>query len=235
MFSAISTIGATIKQTVPSQVLLYYPCLPGDISGTQIADYSSGTKTFGATSAVVNGSIVTTGLPPNKTGALFLNVGSCTLNSFILGNNGFTVCYWVKPNASSGDYNTIFEARSTTTNSTFVMVCRTNGQFFFGTGNSTNAFVFKPLATFTAGAAGNWSHIAITVTISGLCTVYVNNGTPIVFSIDAVPNLGTYNSNYFGKGNINGNTANIIHLSDFRVINRVLTSTEVSSIYNNIA
>jgi hypothetical protein len=77
-----------------------------------------------------------------------------------------------------------------------------------------------------------WNHITWIIQASGVYNYFINGN--LVYTISSVlyPTLITRTSNYFGKSNMNLQSFNG-SIDDFRFYNRILSSSEIYSLYSN--
>jgi len=91
--------------------------------------------------------------------------------------------------------------------------------------------------TSTSYSDNNWYFLVWNLTYSsaGKCTwdVYINGNNNIYTSSNRnYPSAITRSSNYIGKSNWSGDTYFTGSIDDFRMYNRVLTTSEITSLYN---
>ena len=141
--------------------------------------------------------------------------------SIITGNNSFSVSMWLNPTAVNGSP---FMMGSATTSQAFLTFITSSNQLNLGRwgdslGSTSNGSV--PLNT--------WTHIAISSN-AGSVTVYVNGVSDLTFSTTYnISSSGTF-FGYASTGNqyYNGSIDNV------RIFNKALSSSEVTTLYNEI-
>jgi len=201
----IETLSGVTASTSPSPapvstdptLVYYYPTKTGDVNGTQLADYKTGTKTFNATlSASGMFSSVNPG-SPNSGSILFSNnnfitLPSLTIQPFASTSGGISFSMWFKcTTAPSSLGYTLFEFaqsvdRASSTSETF--------QFSIGLTTLSNQI----LVSYANGPSGggqdvqynyatsptpftDWTHLVLTMTNGTRptgYTIYINGTVP---------------------------------------------------------
>jgi hypothetical protein len=243
-FSILSSVNSIIKYNVTtlapgditSNLLLYYKCKSGDISGTSLTDYSGNSYT-----ATLNGGGITisSNTCPKASYAITLSTSSnqyITFPTITCSSGYFSLASWVNikstttsyarllnfyPGAGGANYLQLICIGSPTSNTLFVAGLENN--------YSSNGY-FYPL-----GSSGNlsvgWHHLVIVV----------KSGQPLAFYIDNVKYTSSYNagtlsnSNQIANGMIGRDTANNVSNFDFceyRIYNRALNVNDVNTLYN---
>jgi len=248
-------------------LVYYYPTNSGDVNGTQLGNYASGTKTY---DAVLSTSGLFSSVNPGGsnsgsillTGTNYVSLPALTIQPYSSTSDGISISLWFKCTSapSSSGYG-LFEfaqsvslAASTsltysftmglTTSANQVLVAYANGPSGGGANVQYN-YATSPTA-FT-----NWTHLVLTMTNGTRptgYTIYFNGIVPAgglgasfsagTQTTPTYPNSGSYpyvmlgNSNYTGWNGLsffNGNIANV------RFYNRLLSASDVQSLYNNLA
>ena len=190
-----------------------------------------------------NTAIVTTSNKKNGSQSGYFNGTGyyVTLPSTLtIGTNGFTIACWINITAFPSNNTTILQLGDGNGNGS-------NGQFqngnlgFYLYSNSNiqfYAFAYSVSGVYTSNfTPGAWYHIAYTYNSSFQSVMYVNG-----IAVQTITNNGTYPFTsypiqyfYLGNGTYNGGFGNPSYngyLDDFRLYNRVLSASEVASLYN---
>ena len=142
--------------------------------------------------------------------------GANKLNSLA---NNFTVMAWVKPAALSGTQRVLSDNYGAGSSWSFGL----NGNYVY----FTKFNIADISSSSTLSAAGQWVHIAVTVSSSGGCTFYINGQ-----SAGNTGNIGNGNTSsaafIVGAEDASGGGQFKGSIDDIRVYNTVLTSSEVA-------
>jgi len=111
----------------------------------------------------------------------------------------------------------------------------TSLKFFTGSNTpSSNTLVSFTVSGITSLTTGAWNHFVITITSSGISNVYQNT-TNITFVAPNMPGTSGYNWNAIGTGINSGNYDDGIYyngyIDNFRIYNRIITTTEINTLY----
>jgi hypothetical protein len=230
IYNYVKPVPSTV---VADSMLLYVPFDNStDFSGSTVANYATGTAVYtnikfsGVISAKLNTTV-------NNVGSGCMDVSDLSGNTVtrytydFSGNTGpYSIAVWFKTNSSLN--GTIFDLGGTT----YIRFISTSLQV--GTENLPSA----PRVIYgspNTGAYQNnaWHHVVYVMPSIGLSSVYIN-GTLIQTITNAFPI-----TNYFGGQNITvgnntyGGSPFFGYIDDVRVYTRILTDTEVTTIYNN--
>ena len=201
-----------------------------ELSGTTASDSSGagndGTYTGGPT----------LGAPaPNNLGAYFPSDGKCviapassTLNALGVSNADFSVAFWVKPMAATGDWRPLLHKGSVDTE-------RGPG-LWLNPGSNWIHFRVSTTANWNEGTnsvanlpTGAWSHIAcVKAGYKWRCYVNGNLDTELTLSAGTTGNNGPL---YLGDDPWYGGSNS--YMDDVRIYNRALCPTEIQQIENN--
>jgi hypothetical protein len=205
-------------------------------SGNFIANTSTGSPVYDA--SLVNGATISSaaGTYIVGNGAVYLNKTlsqHVSLPTITLGPNGFTLATWFKSNASGQWCRIVVLSSGPGINETYLAI-DTSGNLAYSSQNG--AVVIYTLLYVNDN---NWRHVAVSVTSSGVASIYING---IVYNSPYVgagypPNIATARTmNYVGKspyappagidGYYNG------YVDDVRIYNRPLSGSEINQIYN---
>ena len=224
-----------------SYLSYYYPFNAGDTSGSTLANWVSGSRSFDAT--LYNGASVSVADYKVGNSSLYLNSASSQYvqtPNYTPGSNGLTISTWYRSNGS-GNWGRIFD---------------------FGNGSASDNFLMSPNAyngsnygnlgfSVFAGSIGNnfyisdinyndnvWRHVTWTLTYaspgssSSTWNIYLN-GVLKATTTNYYPSPSvTRTLSYIGKSNWADGYYNG-YIDDFRIYNRVLSSSEVSSLFAN--
>jgi Concanavalin A-like lectin/glucanases superfamily len=231
---------ATIYNINNTGLLRYYPF------DTNMLDYSTG---VGVTDVSLNsGVFLTTAATKLTTGAFnFQSVYAPTfaLQPILFQPTGLTIAFWIKPNTTQETiYGRIFAFRQGTawgavTGSHDVVLNWANSSnpynlltFSYSTGASNQNFNY--VTTVTA-LDTNWHHICITVTPTGLLSIYIDNvlnATNTAVNGNFIDTSLPYNNFFLGKDSSTDTTYfTNAYMNSFAVFNRVLTTTEIGYLY----
>lgn len=134
-----------------------------------------------------------------------------TFGPIPVSNIGHTVSMWVYAVPGSSNYGTLFSQNNNA------------GIWFYQ--NKINYFYSVDHLNNTALAFNTWYHVLITCNDSAIVTFYLNG------KVDGTASgAASYNANYIG--NDNGNEAFRGYIDELRVYNRVLSSTEIQTLYS---
>jgi hypothetical protein len=174
------------------------------------------------------------------------NAGHCQLSSMTNGNDGMSFAFWFKPTGTSGSAARIFDFGNgaPSDNIIFFRSNDTNNPptiSLYRGGTETTKFVFTNKTSFFTNGTG-WQHVVWTLSFcadtatTSIWNVYFDGsqyGSAAVKTDARYPGIGPRNSNYIGKSNVVTDGALYGMLTDFRIYNRVLSSTEATALYNN--
>ena len=226
-----SSISNTIA-AMSNGLICYYPF------DVDTFDYSNGVR---ANDLIVNGTdtkIVSisnsSNYPETKLsiGSLYFNGTSssyCQLPNIQFGSGGITVAFWVNCSSKTSGAR-FFDFGVSSANFFGVGLNDTNNiALYYYSGGTTNS------NTTTSGTDSTWKHICLTVASNGSCAIYINaSSTSALTNATTITSLtGVFtcyiNRNYItASGNFTG------YMNQFVVFNRVLSTTEISVLYNTI-
>ena len=153
--------------------------------------------------------------------------------------DNLTIAFWIKPKATSGTHQALASCRTATGNLSgwFIYIAPNNNLEFF-TGSPGGFSGGSVYSNFGALFQNIWVHIAITVNkSSGSFILYINGSSFLNTTRSYVNNTGT--NLRIGAGANEGSADFIVRngtlMDDFRIYNKVLTATEVSSIVSPIS
>jgi len=228
---------ATFSLNDDSALALYYPF------NIDASNYATGIAVTDATlinGASINNSnyIVGSGsISFSSSSSQYLSLNSSNINSASFpGTNGLTFSSWFQSN-SNGTWARIFDFGNGSDNNNIYLYINNNnigvGVFIDTTGNTTGYWMQN--INGTNYNTNVWYHVAWTLTYSSsntsTWTVYINGTSEWSSSGYVYPKSIARENNYIGKSNWddpywNGN------IDDFRCYQRVLSSAEVTDIFN---
>ena len=226
--SVVSTAGTPF--TIPPLIFAYYPF---DSNGNDASTNNN---------HLINYNIVTFNTSNRKqgTGAASFN-GS---NYFEISNDGrfspdnFSIACWIKPVNSAGNYQTIASCRggfSPNVSGWMIYITPNNSlQFWTGSSSTSGWSGVDENLYSNFGNLNTWVHIAFTFTkASGSLVVYINGSSTT--NVSRSYTNTTNNSLRIGAG-ANEQLANFFLgngtlLDDFQFYNKVLSASEVSSLF----
>jgi hypothetical protein len=208
----------------------YYRFEPGDINNGRLANWASGSPVYDATT--MNGASINTSQYKVGSGSLYLNGNSqyIILDPFPITTSGITITSWF--NFSSGGWTRLFE---------------------FGNGPDTNNFLYSPGNGLSVlwgnqratqpgyGGYNNsqWYFFVWTLTNNnksdnsyGTWNMYINNNLIYSNTNAAYPLTTARNQNYLGLSNWGGDGYSVGYIDEFRYYTRILSSTEMTQLYN---
>lgn len=137
--------------------------------------------------------------------------------------NGISVSMWIKRTGNSATDHFLFRISTT-----FYVW----GQYNTNTCNVNNATT----TNFTI-TSNQWTHIVVTLTSANVCNIYVNNvqvRTNITVS-GAYPSTSTGVTGILGGVPVGNGGSNFMgYIDDFRIYNKILTTTEIQALYGGI-
>ena len=226
-----------------SGLILYYRFNSQDVNGTDLANYSKGFPVYDASLSVTNlvnstdFALDNAALNIPTTGFVTINNSKLTtgINSTsVFNTNGLSFTCWIKSN-NTGTNGRIFEFGNSTVSAPNTMVINIVSNVL-----NTAIKINGGTTTFydTGYAINNniWHHICWTLTYSTGSTsnhnVYVDGNVIYQTATGKYPNNAvTYPACYIGKSTYTDPLFNGI-IDDFRFYNRILSQSEVLTLYN---
>jgi len=221
-----------------SGLILYYRFNSQDVNGVDLANYSTGFPQYDASLSVA-GLVNSTDFALDNAALNIPTTGFVTINNSILSSgsvfntNGLSFAFWVKSNNTSTN-GRIFEFGNQGGALTSILMYIEN--------NLLNVLVKKNPTNTNLNTNYNinnniWNHICWTLTYStasdSIYNVYINGILNSNITTAVYPPVTTYSICYIGKSTFSDPLFNG-SIDDFRFYNRILSSTEVSTLYNNI-
>jgi hypothetical protein len=151
------------------------------------------------------------------------------INPFTTLNNGMTFLFWFRAN-NTGGWSRIFDFANGQNNQN-ILIGMPSNQLWCGIHNSSGA---TDTALYTTNINDNvWRHFTWIINPDGSYVTYVNGIFYQNIGVVRYPDNVVRNKNYLGKSNWNSDPYLNGAIDDFRMYNRVLLATEISTIYNN--
>ncbi|MEI6326633.1 MAG: LamG-like jellyroll fold domain-containing protein, partial [Candidatus Roizmanbacteria bacterium] len=151
-----------------------------------------------------------------------------------INTNQGTISFWVKPswNGTDGLYHLLFMNKLDNNNEVSIYKSSTNNQIVFTYGVEGTPWG----TTGTTITAGNWYHIVLrfsrnTVDGTNYADMRINNGTALV-DTTAFAGYAPKPTSFIGTNDIGTNPAQAL-IDDFAIFDRVLPTTEITSLYNS--
>ncbi len=210
-------------------MLLYYPFNVGDISGSTLANYYAGSNSTYTSVANAQNLFISTAVTRvgTSTGRFTYTtiIGSIQPPSFTSTSSGLTFTGWIYwlDNLSESriiDFNTVGYSKQ--------FLIHNNSQFYI---NGANIYT----ATMSLNV---WYFVAWTISTIGNSIFVIRVGqsptfvTPIYTSGNGMPTGTVFNNNNIGGDSYNGNAGGNCYMDDIRLYSRILSSSELVSIYN---
>jgi len=151
-----------------------------------------------------------------------------SINPYTIWNGrGITFAFWAKISSSSGVWSRLIDFQPNTNTTSGFLIAQRNASniLHFRMGGTS----FNVNLTF---ANNEWRHISFSVSTTGLWTIYINGVNQNVNVIRIIPNL-TYNLRYINKSVYSGDGNWDGQMDNFRIYSKVLSQTDVTSLYNN--
>jgi len=226
-----------------SGLLLYYRFNSMDISGLNLANYSTGypvnDASLSAVGLVNSNDYVVDNSAFNNTAS-----GNIKLNHSVLSagtwptTNGISVAFWVKSN-STGTSGRIMDFGNAATSPTNSLLISPNILDLFNNIVLSYTIISGGTASnyYTNFAINNniWHHACISLTydtsVNSIHNVYID-GSLYYTGTGIYPTSTTYTSCYIGKSNWVADPSFNGSIDDFRLYNRILSASEVSALYN---
>jgi hypothetical protein len=195
-----------------------------DSSGSNYNLLNTGNATFDSNVFVTgNGSVYLNG------SAQYLDISSNINPYTIYLAKGISFSLWFKMSTSSGTSARIFDFSDGTvgSNPSNYIIFHRNGLNTYCTFNINGTAINS--ATIVDNA---WHHVVWTISSTGVWNIYIDNVYYFTnVTTRTIPNA-TWTRRYIGRSAFAVDGWYIGNVDDFRIINRVLTVTEVSALYN---
>lgn len=212
-----------------SNMIYYYKFNINDYINSQFANYASGSAVYENTQSIANGTIITTDYKVGNA-CWSANTKNISLSSFTISSpfNGMTIAFWYKYTTYGGSYASVFSFSS------YSILLRKGGggNFEFILNNK-----IQNLGSFPT--TNVWNHLVFIVP-SGTnppISYYLNNTLILTFylSITSTELNKTYTNNYLHSSDNGGGNSGTIgaKYDDFRFYNRVLSLSEINTIYSS--
>jgi hypothetical protein len=150
------------------------------------------------------------------------------LNSFATIDNGTTFAYWLKAPTTNTTFARVFDfGNGDGVDNIFMYFNGSSlGYGFYGVSSGQDQGGSAPY-TFTANT---YFHVAWTISSTGVHNIYVNGTKIVTNSNTGWPKRTTRTLNYLGRSNWGADPASTINLGEFRIYQRELTSSEVTTL-----
>jgi hypothetical protein len=158
-----------------------------------------------------------------------------SINPYAICNaNGITFSVWFKASTSSGLWARVFDFGDNDNPSHHVLISAkisngTNNRFAVKVSGSETAY-----DTPVSYCDNTWHHFAWSISSTGVWTIYIDNVNQNVNITRTIPNV-TWNRRFIGRSTYTGDGYYVGNIDDFRIFNKVLSSTEVNQLYNTVA
>jgi hypothetical protein len=228
-----------LKYLVPesNDMIIHYKFGLNDISNNKVANYAFKNPVYDL--VLNNNPIIQNNTFIKGNSSFYLNGNNqyATISPIKFSQNGVTILMWFKYAPSNEYLRTLFYISKDNLNyfnmSTDSGLNTSHGKDF----NSARATSFSLKKNYTDN---NWHHLALTMTYSALessssqLNIYIDNNLEISRSGVAYPDTSViFNKNYIGNTLVLHNYKTPTgYINNFRMYNRVLSSSEITSIYN---
>jgi len=230
--SAIPSQIATVpKLNQDTSLILFYKFDINDIQNGNVMNYATGKyDAILKSDASIQSSDYKVG-----NGSLLLDSSKSQylqLPNITPGNNGLTIAYWFKTNNSIG-WSRLFDFGNGGANNNWLQ-SPSNGLSVY----NGNAPVLQPNVSPMEFANNTWYHSVWTLTpapnasATSTWNYYINGVLIKTHSNGGYPQPITLTTNYIGKSNWDVDPYYNGAIDDFRLYNRVLSDSEVTSLYN---
>ena len=227
-----------------------------------LANYANGVESYdgivvnGVAGSLTVGSLITSTKLVSGTASLYIPPSSSV--QFRYTNNkaittsitNLSVSWWMNTTSTTANQN-IWNIGGTSLRADITglgypvyvqLLSATSLKFFTGSNTpSSNTLVTFTVSGITSLTTGAWNHFVITITSSGNTNVYQNStniANNITFVAPNIPGTSGYNWNAIGTGINNGNYGDGIYyngyIDNFRIYNRIITTTEINTLYTNL-
>lgn len=228
-----------------ANLVLYYRFNSMDVSGVNLANYSTGYPLYDASLSAVglvnsNDYVIDNSAFNNiASGNIKINNSVLTANSWPT-TNGLSVAFWVKSNSGySSNSSARFLDFGNSASPTYSFFVSPSGTDLCGNIVLTYGAIKGGAASvyYTDYAINNniWHHVCISLTyntsVNSIHNVYID-GSLYYTGTGVYPTTTTYTSCYIGKSNFVADPSFNGSIDDFRLYNRILSAAEVSSLYN---
>jgi hypothetical protein len=146
-------------------------------------------------------------------------------------NGGITFACWFRISTATTAWSRVFTFGDGVINSSatnFICVFRnastTHLRFQIG-GTAYDATLYNTIDN-------NWHHVIWSITSRGLWIIYIDGNLVSQTTTVSLPNPGTWTKQYIGRSANDANLFTTGNFDDFRIYNKILTQTEVNSLYN---
>ena len=221
-FSSSFALSSTFSAAPSSSMQIYYRF--DVVSGTSVGDIASGSVVYDAT--LQNGAAVSN----NQLKLSSAQSQHLSVNSFSTGTAGLSFSSWWK-SIGSGIWARIFDfGNGPGSDNILLGNDPTNNNFLaLHVWISAQMYILKTSFAFNQNA---WNHVAVTFDPSGTWVLYINGVLSTSATSMPYPRSVSRSKNYLGRSNwaadayFNGN------IKDFRIYNRALSRSEVSTLFN---
>jgi hypothetical protein len=218
-----------LNASLMNGLVKYYRFEVGDIDNNgRLANWATGTPVFDA--SIKNGASINTADYKVGKSSLYLNGNSqyVLMDPFIITNTGITITTWFK--FSSGGWTRLFEFGNGAESS----------HFLYSAGNGLSVIHNGARITqpgYGGYANSNWNFFAWTLTKNdndnyGTWNVYMNNVLIYNNTRAGYPLAIRYAINYLGFSNWGGDGYSTGYIDDFRYYTRVLSTNEMTHLFN---
>jgi hypothetical protein len=172
--------------------------------------------------------------PTTQDGLVTFPSGIHPYNIWNNSSSGITISLWFRYVTQAGVWGRLLDFQSTASNNTgFLIGIKGSPSVGIRFQMNPSTYDYNDHGT-TAGKPldGNWHHIVWNINKSGVWTIYYDN-VNLNCGITGSPlNITTYNIRYMSKSAYPSDNSFSGNIDDFRIYNKVLTTNEISVIYN---
>ena len=224
-YSSASSLSSSFARALSSNLQLYYRFDAVSVSGSSssVGNIASGAAVYDA--ALYNGATV-------SNNQLLLSAAKSqymSISPFTTGSAGLTFATWWR-STYTGSWSRIFDfGNGATSDNIQIYRDLNNNLLTMAVFISSQAYVMSTSVRFDQNS---WNHVAWSLDPSEIWVVYIN-GVQLTSSATSkpYPSLISRSNNFLGRSNWGSDYFNG-SIKDFRMYSRVLTTVEVSTLFN---
>ena len=162
-----------------------------------------------------------------------ITLGNVSFGAAGLGASAISLSIWVNPQATQVDTNHMIDHLHTSTSGWVIQQSGLSTNTYYFALFNGSSYKVSPTITLTANV---WSHLVFTINSSGVLNSYLNNVAVTISesgygALNNSVSLETKISGYAGSSGRQFNGK----LDQIRIFNKGISSTEVTTLYNEVA